>query len=833
MSPREPQRSRAASAPATGALARLRLAYLRLPVGVRVASLCVLAIGSGLLAATLGWPFLPTVALVALGFVVFAVAMARPRVAASGLVLVAWFFALPLMSEAYGGGSVQGTGLTLPVGKTGSLTSELAALALLGILVVGAAHLVGGPAPWMTALTALAAAGIVGSLLAVVIPAAGVIPAYVLACAALAYRALSRYRHRGRRPVGPADRAVQSPGFTRSPESSGPPRTAAAAGATHQPAAHDTPVEEISAEGALAELDAMIGLEPVKRQVHAVASSIEAARVRAAAGYQTEKPMRHFVFVGPPGTGKTMVARCVARVFYGFGLLDEPRLVEAQRADLVGEYLGATAVKTNQLVDSALGGVLFVDEAYGLTARGGADGGDGGGGDKFGAEAVQTLLKRAEDDRDRVVIILAGYEREMEDFLASNPGLNSRFATRVRFPSYDAGELVRIAEHHAAGRGERLDDEALSALEPLFEDVCRRGVVDELGNGRFVRSLVEAACTARDVRVVEAHGTAEAAPGPVTELVTLRRADVEQGYAEVTARLRGHADAPSLEEAFAELDGMIGLEPVKRQVRAISAQLRVGRTRREQGIVTAPPMRHFVFAGPPGTGKTTVARILGRVFAALGLLARPDVVEATRVDLVGEYLGQTAMKTNRLVDKALGGALFIDEAYSLAGEGYSNGDAFGSEAIATLLKRAEDDRDKLVIVLAGYPEDMARLLTRNQGLASRFTTRVTFPSYSQEELREVACRLAAASGDFWNEAALRELDGLFAHVSREGLTDQLGNGRFARSVYEQASAARDLRLSDRADDATPDELTTLTGEDVSAASAELIKNRPDGRAWLV
>lgn len=137
---------------------------------------------------------------------------------------------------------------------------------------------------------------------------------------------------------------------------------------------------------------------------------------------------------------------------------------------------------------------------------------------------------------------------------------------------------------------------------------------------------------------------------------------------------------------------MIGLEPVKAQVRSIVAQLQVAKLREEQGLRTQAPMRHFVFSGPPGTGKTSVARVLGRVFAALGLLGRAEVVEAQRSDLVGEHLGATAIKTDRLVDRALGGVLFVDEAYALANPGYSGGDAFGAEAIQTLLKRAEDDR---------------------------------------------------------------------------------------------------------------------------------------------
>jgi SpoVK/Ycf46/Vps4 family AAA+-type ATPase len=574
---------------------------------------------------------------------------------------------------------------------------------------------------------------------------------------------------------------------------------------------------EISVDEAMAELDNMIGLDPVKEQIRSIATSIEAARMRALAGYTTEKPMRHFVLLGPPGTGKTTVARVIAKIFYAFGLLDTPHVTEAQRASLVGEYLGATAIKTNDLVDAALGGALFIDEAYSLVNEG------DGQSDRFGNEAVQALLKRAEDDREDLVIILAGYEKQMETFLTSNPGLASRFATRIKFPSYNAAELVQIAESAMERRGDMLDSEARPALWRLFEDVERRRLVDDLGNGRFVRSLVEKAAEARDVRVL-ADGNHPAAE----DLVTIRAPDLGRAFTQLTSRFRGYAETPTLENALAELDALIGLEPVKRQVRAIAAQLQVAAMRERQGLTAQPRTRHFVFTGPPGTGKTTVARILGRVFAALGLLVRPEVIEAHRADLVGEHLGSTAIKTNKLVDSALGGVLFVDEAYALHNTGYAGGDAFGAEAIQTLLKRAEDDRDRLVVVLAGYTGPMNAFLASNPGLASRFSIRVAFPSYSGAELREITVHIAREAGDSFDAAALAELDHICGYVSAEGWTDDLGNGRFSRSLFERACAHRDVRVSRLGEDATAAELTTVTGDDLRTAYQEL---RGDAAVW--
>lgn len=561
-------------------------------------------------------------------------------------------------------------------------------------------------------------------------------------------------------------------------------------GGSTKPGARAQRPKAESIDALLEELQQLVGLASAKREVATLVSLQQLTKKRAAVGLPGPPMSRHLVFAGPPGTGKTTVARLYGRILAALGTLRKGHVIEVARQDLVGQYVGATAIKTTEKFTEALGGLLFIDEAYALATGDGS----GGGGADFGREAIDTLVKLMEDHRDDVVIIAAGYSHEMRKFLSTNPGLASRFSRTVEFESYSNDEMVTIVENFCRSHQYTLEYGTRAAMEAHFARIPRD---ETFGNGRTARKVFEELVDRQAQRLA-----LDASSSP-QDLARLLPEDL--GVAPGAGAAVAREELPALLET---LNAMVGLASVKREVTDLVNLIAAAERRRAAGLPVPNMSRHLIFSGAPGTGKTTIARLFGQLLAALGVLASGQLVEVSRGDLVAEYIGQTARRTKEAFDRARGGVLFIDEAYTLARSG-SGGD-FGSEAVDTLVKLMEDHRDEVVVIAAGYKTEMESFLATNQGLASRFASPIEFENYTPDELVIILGQHAEASGYRCSPETLATALHMFQRVNRGR---DFGNGRYARQVLGGMITRQAGRIALMSSPTTHD-LTMLLPEDL-------------------
>ncbi|MCS6823914.1 MAG: AAA family ATPase [Cytophagaceae bacterium] len=551
----------------------------------------------------------------------------------------------------------------------------------------------------------------------------------------------------------------------------------------------------------LRSLNEMIGLTNVKNKINDYTSYLKFLKVRREQGFEEPgKISLHAVFTGNPGTGKTTVAKMLGAIYHKMGLLSKGKVLEVGRAELVGKFIGQTAPQTKEIIDKARGGILFIDEAYSLMREGDA-------GNDFGQEVIEVLIKEMSDGRGDLAVILAGYPKEMNHLLNANPGLKSRFNLYFEFEDYLPQELMEIARYATRKKGVVFSPESESFMfEKLTEAYRNRDRT--FGNARMVNSWVDEAKMNMGLRIMRTKDDLDKISPE--ELKTIQLEDVKAIFKTTNRELPDiRIDEALLSESLNELNKLIGMESVKEEVHEI---VKLVRFYRETGKnVLNKFSLHTVFTGNPGTGKTTVARIIAKIYKALGILERGHIVEVDRQGLVAGYVGQTAIKTMDVIERALGGVLFIDEAYALSQAGEND---FGREAIETLLKQMEDRRGHFIVIVAGYTDNMAHFLETNPGLKSRFDKTIFFPDYSTEELYTIAISMLAQEGLTPDHAAAEHLK-KYLEILYSKRDKFFGNARSVRKVVKEAVKEQHLRMASLTpDQRTQEALSTLTLEDL-------------------
>ena len=512
-------------------------------------------------------------------------------------------------------------------------------------------------------------------------------------------------------------------------------------------------------------LNNLIGLSGIK-------NSIKKIKAYTLANKDSDALNIHMCFYGNPGTGKTEAARIIAGILYENKILKTKKIVEVDRGGLVGEYVGETPQKTMEKIKEAMGGVLFIDEAYALVPR------DSRGRD-FGYEAVATLIKAMEDYRGKFCVILAGYKNQMLEMLSSNPGFKSRIQFELEFPNYSRDELKQISSLILKKRNYSITEGALETILDIT-DVKRKEA--NFANAREVRNILDQVIMCQNVRTA---GTDDHELGTVD----VRRYIIDS---KIILPVSGSGTGNKILTGEEELDRLTGLKTVKRMIKKIKAYAKKNKDDSSFNL-------HMCFYGNPGTGKTEVARILSRILYDAGVLSEAKLVETDSTGLLGKFVGETGPKTQEKVQDAMGGVLFIDEAYGLAGSDFVTGASsnYGDEAITVLLKAMEDYRGRFCVIMAGYKDEMRRMLGENPGFESRIQFYLDFPDYTREELGEIAKSFAEVKKYQIEESALDKLLDVTEYFRQ---TPNFANARTVRNILDQVIMNQNLRSEDDEDD---------------------------------
>lgn len=526
-------------------------------------------------------------------------------------------------------------------------------------------------------------------------------------------------------------------------------------------------------EEALEKLNNLVGVPEVKAKVNEIMKYLEYQRKIG----EEQNINCNMVFKGNVGTGKTTVTKIMAEILYALGVARTNKVIEVTGKDLIGSHLGETAPKTGKVIKNAVDGILVINEANTITtSKGNAD---------FPLEAITTLCEGMDRYKDRLVVILSGDMKEMSAFLSKYSNLASRIGFEIGFDDFSTEELMQIFNRKLEEKGYTIEEDALKRINKNIE---RTRIARNFTNARYVDNLFE--------KLILSHSCSDPSDDKLKSITLLDVENVENANIDRDK---------TVDDILKELNSLIGLAEIKKVIDGFVSVLEFNKKLNRKADFNM----HMIFKGNAGTGKTTVARLIANIYYSLGYINKNKVVEVQSQDLIAEWLGQTGPKTQAVIESALDGVLFIDEAYSLMEHRGTNA-SYTAEAIATLLKAMEDYKGRLIVIFAGYTEEMMQFRDLNPGLKSRIGFELTFTDYTIDELVQI---FEKKVHDQELEVDKKALNKVRKIVEEAKKVENFGNGRFVDNMVQKVIIEHAKRLKDEND---LDVLRLITEEDISS-----------------